>query len=156
MWKNLHYEWQPNLGTVAISIFWYYCPGTQKGSGQPVHVVQNCSWFMLFFHPTWLPQGQITVSVQTDNYCSNNHLLVPMHIYIRLYHILFMRGTCSLHESVVNLPMQHLKSNNVNYTFLNPVHNIIYIQYHCFCVFVLFVVLCSFLCLSPLTGCTSY
>ena len=47
-------------------------------------------------HPIWLPQGQITVGVQTGNYCSNNHLLVPTHIYTHLCYILFMRGTCFL------------------------------------------------------------
>ena len=49
-----------------------------------------------------------------------------------------------LPESVVNLPLQHFKSNTVNHS-VNPVHNTLIA--HCSCV--LFVVLCLFLCLSP-------
>ena len=99
----------------------WYCPGTQKSSGQSVHV-QNCLWYA-FFHPnmiTWLPQGQTTVCVRTGNYYSNNHLLVPMHIYTHLYHLLFMRGTCSLSSLtfVCSILIVTLLT-----TLLNSVHN---------------------------------
>ena len=52
---------------------------------------------------------------KTGNYCSNNHLLVPMHIYTHLYHITVYVWNL-LPEAVVNLPLQHFKSNIVNYT----------------------------------------
>ena len=42
----------------------------------------------------WQCDNHKANSVQTGNYCSNNHLLVPMHIYTRWCHILFMHGTC--------------------------------------------------------------
>ena len=77
---------------------------------------------LCFFPPDILPQGQTIVSVQTSNYCSNNHLLVQMHIFtlVCFHRVLFMRGTCSLSPLFT-----YLCSNIVNYITYNPVHNIL-------------------------------
>ena len=77
-----------------------------------------------------IPQGHITVSVQTGNYCSNNHLLVPMHIYTRLCHILFMHGTCFLRLLLIYL-CSILRVILLT-ILLNPVHNTLYVTVLCF------------------------
>ena len=84
--------------------------------------VQNKS--MIMRAVTAQPQGQITVSVQTGNYCSNNHLLVPTHIYTRLCHILFMRGTCFLSLLLTYL-CSILRVTLLIIVLYNPVHNIL-------------------------------
>jgi len=69
------------------------------------------------------PNMQTTVNVQTGNCCSSNHLLVPLHIYTHLYHILFMRGTYSVSLLLIYL-WSILRVTSLT-TFLNPVHNVL-------------------------------
>ena len=68
--KGLRYVWQPNIGTVAIKTF---CHPPNKVTTRPNQSVHK----------------QATTAPTT-------HLLVPVHIYTGLYHILFVGGTCSL------------------------------------------------------------
>ena len=56
------------------------------------------------------------------NCCSSNHLLVPLHIYTHLYHILFMRGTYSV--SLLLIYLWNILRVTLLTTFLNPVHNV--------------------------------
>ena len=89
---------------------------------------------LCFFPPNMITtRPLVTVSVQTGNYCSNNHFLVPTHIYTRLYHVLFMRGTCFL--SMLLIYLCSILRVTLLTIVLNPVHNIL-IAY-CFCAFCL-------------------
>ena len=127
MWKNLHYVWQPNLGTVAIRTFCHWLILSPWNLEELRPACACClKLFMVYAssHPMWLPQGQITVSVQTGNYCSNNHkLLVPTHIYTHLCHILFMRGTCFL--SLLLIYLCSILRVTLLTILLNPVRNIL-------------------------------
>ena len=91
-----------------------------RKSGQPVHVVQNCSWFMLF------PPNMITTRPSQSAYkqattAPTTICWVSMHIYTHLYHILFMRGACFL--SLLLIYLYSILRVILLTTFLNPVHN---------------------------------
>jgi len=70
---------KPNLWTVAIRTFVIIALEPRRAQAS-LCMLFKIVHGLCFFHPTWLPQGQTTVSKQTVNYCSNNHLLAPMHI----------------------------------------------------------------------------
>ena len=124
MWKNLHYVWQPNLGTVAIRTFCHWLILSPWNLEELRPACACClKLFMVYAssHPMWLPQGQITVSVQTGSYCSDNHLLVPTHIYTHLCYVLFMCGTCFLRLLLIYLCSILIVT--LLTILLNPVHN---------------------------------
>ena len=129
MFKILHYIWQTNLGTLAIRTFVIDKIALEARRAQ----ASLCMLFTIVYGLCLFALNVITRpnhSVQTGNYCSNNHFIVPMHIILHLFILHTVHVLNLLPESVVDLPLQHFRD--------------IYTG-HSSCAFVLFVVLC----LSP-------